>query len=208
MTTDPSTGNRGRKAALILVAVGLAAIFVGSLVYRMENPGMQKQVQSHVHATENGQPAGGMDMDAVREMIDALEARLAENPADLEALFQLAEIELMRQDRDRALAYLDQARGQAGEDTAALHRLSSMYFQLERNEDAAAVLRRILEIDPNEGYASYNLGVLLRYRMGDDQAAAEAFRAVLGMEGFDDLKEQSQKELEAMGMGETGHGNP
>lgn len=199
MTTE-STGGRGRKAALIVIAVGLAAIFVGSLDYRIDNPGMQKQVQTHVHVDGGDQfGQGGMDMEAVRQMMAALEARLVENPADLEALFQLAEIQLMRQDRESALGYLGRVAERAGEDTAALHRLSAMYFQLEQNQAAAEVLRRIRRIDPADGYALYNLGVLLRYRMGDDQGAAEAFRAVLAMEGFDDLKEQSRKELEALG---------
>ena len=117
MTVDPTVSTRGRKAALLVTAVGLAAVFVGSLVYRMENPGMQKQVQSKA---ASGMPAQmgeqGMDMDAVRQMMAALEDRVAKDPADLEALFQLAEIQLMRQDKEGALAYLDQAREQAGDE--------------------------------------------------------------------------------------------
>ena len=38
--------DRVRKLVLGLLAIGLAAIFVGSLVYRLDHPNMQKQVRS------------------------------------------------------------------------------------------------------------------------------------------------------------------
>ncbi len=208
MTTDAMNGNKGRKAALVVVALGLAAIFVGSLIYRLQNPGMQKQVQTHSHGAQEGMAGQGMDMDAVRQMMEALQERVGENPADLEALFQLAEIQLMRQDEEAALGWLAQVREQAGEDIPALHRLSSMYFQMEKNEDAAEALRRIIEVDPADGYARYNLAVLLKYRVGDAEGAAEAFSSVLDLEGFDDLKEQARAELENTEPGAAESGNP
>ena len=208
---------RARKLAMGLVAIGLAAIFAGSLAYRLKHPGMQKQVRSQASMpAAMGQPGaegGGMDMGQVREMMEQLQARVEENPHDFQALFQLAEIQLMRQDKEGALAYLDQAREQAGDDVPALHRLSSMYFELKQDQAAADVLRGIVELDPKDAYARYNLGVLLKYRMDDPAGAAEAFRSVVdlegveGLEGIDDLKEQARKELESLSGEEEGGGN-
>jgi arylsulfatase A-like enzyme/tetratricopeptide (TPR) repeat protein len=70
---------------------------------------------------------------------------------------------------DRAITLLE---GQAGDDVEALNALGIAYGQANRNAQALATFRRVLEIDPTNGLAWQNIGtVQLR---GGDAASAEA----------------------------------
>lgn len=210
--TETTPARSGPKVAAALVALAVAAVFASSLLYRVEHPGMQKMVRApqHDHGPEaGGMPGGGagpgagpgMDMEAVRGMVEKLQARVTADPADVEALLQLAEIQRMRGDVEAANQYLDAALEHAGGNPDALHELAGIYYELERNDKARQALETVLTGNPGDGYARFNLGVLYRYRLKDAAKAGEQYRAVLGLDGFDDVKEQARNELETLERG-------
>jgi tetratricopeptide (TPR) repeat protein len=172
------------------------------MLYRWENPSLQKAMRQQSAPSQGpsgGMPEGmgGMDMDGVRAMIQGLEKRLEENPEDLEALMQLANIRMLRGDKEGAAAYLDRVQSAAGTDKMALMDLAGRWFEMDRFDKAAIALETILQSEPDEMFAHYNLGVLYKYRLDQPQKAEAHLRTVAeGEHSFDDLREQARKALE------------
>lgn len=202
-TAKPS--NLAKALVMGAVALGVIAIFGSSMFYRFENPELQKQMRQQAPAGmggqassgEGGMPSGMMDMDGVREMLDGLEKRIEENPKDLDALMQAANIYMMRQDKETALDYLGKARELGGDDPQTLMQLSRLFFDLGEFEMAKGTIETILKNDPNDMFAHFNLGVILKYRLDNKVAAEEHFRIVVESEhGFEDLRTEAKKELE------------
>lgn len=199
----------GRKAVILAGVLGLAAMFFSSMLYRWENPGLQKAMRQQTAeapggagAPSGGAPEGmgglaGMDMEGVRAMIAGLEKRLEETPEDLEALLQLASIRTMRGDKDAAAAFLDRAEAAAGTDKLALMDIAGRWYELDRYDKAAEALETILKAEPDEMFAHYNLGVLYKYRLNQPEKAEEHLRKVAeGKHDFEDLREQAKKALQ------------
>ncbi|MGE4506372.1 MAG: tetratricopeptide repeat protein, partial [Desulfovibrionaceae bacterium] len=139
----------------------------------------------------------GMDMDAVRDMLAALEARIEADPGDAEALLQAATIYLMRRDAGHAGSYITRAREAAKDDTLALMQVAKLYFDIGEFEPARESMARILELEPENMFARFNMGVLLKYRLEKSKEAEEYFRQVAeGEHGFDELREEAKKELQ------------
>lgn len=208
-TTKSSASCPGPKVAAALVASAVIAIFVTSLVYRVQNPGMQKIIRPyHAASQAGGMPsmpgagdgeAPGMGMDAVRAMLESLRARVAKEPGDVEALLQLAKIQRMRGDTAAAAGYMDAALESVGGNPNALHELAGMYYDMQQNDKAMRVLKMLLVGHPDDAFAHFNLGVLYRYRLKDPGKAEEQYRAVLELPGGEDVKEQARTELETLG---------
>ena len=142
---------------------------------------------------------GGMDMEGVRTMVEALEKRLELNPkADSEALFQMESIRSMRGDREGAAAYLERIEALGLTDKAQLMELAGRWFNLEDHARAARTLEGILALDPEEMFAHYNLGVLYKYRLAEPEKARMHLEKVAkGEHSFEELRTQAAKELES-----------
>ncbi len=190
----------GKKIVLGVVGVGVVVIFLTSLVYRFTNPEMQKTMrQQDVAQAPAGMEGaeGMMNMDQVREMLDALEERISTNPNDIEALLQAANIFIMRQDKAKALEYMKRA----GESTEAsldvFMQLSKLYYDLGEFELAIGSIDSILETDPDNMFAHFNRGVVLKYRLERPKEAEVEFRLVVESEHeIEDLRVAAQKEIQ------------
>lgn len=196
--TKPRTAV-GRKLVLAVMAVGVLALFASSLYYRFNNPDLTRNLSARAQAPASMAGQGGMtgmDMEAVRTMLESLEARVAENPGDLEALFQLANIQVMRGDKTSAMAWLNQARGHAGDEKAALQQLAMTYYELQAFPEAAEMVRILLEMDPDDMHARYNLGILYKYRLERSEEARALFEEVVrGSHSNEQLRADAEKEL-------------
>ncbi|MBU1247936.1 MAG: hypothetical protein KKB70_04495 [Proteobacteria bacterium] len=205
MTTSETTRPaKGKMIVLAVVAISLLAMLAGSLVYRFAHPELQKAMREQEVAQApsgmdeaGGMPAGAMNMDAVREMLEALETRISENPKDLEALMQASNIYMMRQDKATALSYLDRAKAASNGDLETLMQLSKLYFDLGEFERTTESIGEILKADPNNMYAHFNMGVVLKYRLENLEEAEKHFKLVAdGEHEFEDLRNAAKKELE------------
>lgn len=200
-TTDTKGPAWGRKLVFGAVALCLAAMLVASMAYRFDNPSIQKPMrqQQVAQAPEGmgGMAGSGMDMDAVREMLAALEQRIEADPADVEALMQAANIYIMRQDKGRAMDYLERAQQAAGGDPEALMQLSKLFFDLGEFERARQSVAAILEAQPENMFARFNMGVILKYRLNKPEEAEGYFRQVAeGDHEFEELRVEAKKELQ------------
>lgn len=172
----PLTG--GRQALLGLVGLGLALTLFSSYAYRMENPSLT--VQNKKHGGEQGGQGGmgqggamgGMgSMGQVRELM----AKVEQDPNDVHSLVDLADIFMTMGAVDRASKYLDQAQALQPGDMEIMQRRGLAQFQLERHEEAAKTFEAVLAKEPNNALAHFNLGIVNRYFLKNEAAAAEHF---------------------------------
>ncbi len=192
----------GKKIVLGVLAAGVVAMFLTSLVYRFTNPEMQKTMrQQDVAQVPEGMgaaaPEGMMNMDEVREMLDALEERISTNSNDVEALLQAANIFIMRQDTAKAVEYMNRAGESSEASLDVFMQLSKLYYDLGEFELAIGAIDSILEIEPDNMFAHFNRGVVLKYRLERPQEAEVEFRLVAeGEHGIEDLREAALKEMQ------------
>jgi protein O-GlcNAc transferase len=107
----------------------------------------------------------------------------AEATQDL-ALFRLGLVDLQEGRHEAAVTLIREAADRAP-DNARYHRgLAQALQSLERWPEAAAVLRRVLELEPGDFDAQLDLGVALQ-RSGARAAAAAAYRAALAQRSDD-----------------------
>ncbi|WP_319583735.1 tetratricopeptide repeat protein [uncultured Pseudodesulfovibrio sp.] len=179
----------GRKAVILAVFVSLAAMFVTSFVYRLENPNLfvkAKQQQSFSQAGEGGAPegmGGAMNgaMSRVREFMD----RVKEHPDDVEALVGLGNSFLMMRAWDRALEPLEKARALAPQDVTVLKAVGIAYFNKGDYAKATECYQGVLQLDPNDTLALFNLGVIYKHYSQKTDEAGTYFEKVLELEKED-----------------------
>lgn len=180
----------GRKAVILAVFVSLAAMFVTSFVYRLENPNLVvKAKQQHgtsASAGEGGAPAGmggAMNgaMSRVREYMD----RVEKNPDDVEALVGLGNSFLMMRAWDRALEPLEKARRLAPDDVTVLKAVGIAYFNKADYAKATECYEGVLKLDPNDTLALFNLGVIYKHYSQKPEEAGTYFEKVLELEKED-----------------------
>lgn len=132
-----------------------------------------------VHLARRSLDAG--DRDAARRQ---LESALELEPTHLHALYNLALLELLAANDDRALELFQKivALAASGPGTVpadleagALTNLGALFQRRDLHREAEEALLRAVEIEPGNGVAWTNLGVARR-RLGRSAEAAEAFR--------------------------------
>jgi len=101
-----------------------------------------------------------------------LEKALALDPRLARANFFYASLLKTAGDYDGAAAHLGIVLAQYPRDRVALNNLGRVYFLQRKYADAIAVLRRVLEIDPEDLQAHYNL-MLCYNGLGDEKMAKE-----------------------------------
>lgn len=199
--TSPSLSKR---IAAIFVGVCLVAIFVGSITYRLSNPGRVVQVRQQEPSGgmgSMGSMAGGQmaqqDTEAMRAVMDGMQ-RLEENPDDVETLLALARGFVEMGAHERSLNFSERAAELQPENINAHILRSISYFELKRYEAAAEANKRVLELDSERVMALFNLGILEKHFLGQPQSARERFVRVLELQPGDDrLRSMVQRELES-----------
>ena len=209
----------GRKSVILAVMVTVAAMFVTSFVYRMNHPNLFVQVQQgaapapqdHDHDGDGvqdhgpdgsetgmtpppgmGQAMGG-GMAQVKEYLAAVEA----NPNDTKALVNLGNAFLMMRAWDRALEPLTKANELDPGDVGLLKAIGIAHFNKEDFVGATAAYDEILEIDPNDTLALFNLGVINKYYFEKPDDARTYFEKVLAVEKEDaEIIKMAKQELE------------
>jgi tetratricopeptide (TPR) repeat protein len=110
------------------------------------------------------------------EAVDRARARAAAAPGDPARLFTLG-LALAEQDVTEALAVFHRVLAIDPRHTLARYNLALVLKRVDRLEEAAAELRRSLEIEPR-AEASYALGVIEWHRGDVDRAASSVRRAI------------------------------
>lgn len=126
------------------------------------------------------------------EEVARLQAALAEDPGDLDALFDLSQIYVDGGQWDDAVALYNQALVADPENAALLNDLAVLYDDWGQEEVAEAHYRRALAADPAHGPAYVNLGTLLAEQGREDEAASVLQE---GMEQAADEEDRHEAEL-------------
>jgi len=199
----------GRKAVILTVIGAVAVMFVTSFVYRMNHPNLFVQVkqlqEQRQAAAENadhdhdgdgvqdhgddsaGSPPPGMGQGMGGNMAQVKEflARVEANPEDVEALINLGNSFLMMRAWDRALEPLEKANELKPGNTELLKAIGIAYFNKEDFVKATSSYDEILEIDPNDTLALFNLGVIHKHYFEKPDRARIYFEKVLELEKQD-----------------------
>lgn len=194
----------GRKTVILTVIGTIAAMFVASFVYRMNNPNLfvkaQMGAQQQTPGVEPGhedhdhdgdgvpdgeqakkQQAMGGAMSRVRDFM----ARVEQNPDDVEALVGLGNSFLMMRAWDRALEPLTKANTLEPQNTSVLKGIGIAHFNKEDFTKAAQSYEAILKIDENDTLALFNLGVINKHYFKKPDIARTYFEKVVALEKDD-----------------------
>lgn len=187
--TNEETGHGvfNRKTVLVLMVLGLGAIFISSFVYRAKNPSL----------TIQNAPRGGMSGDPMNGIMELM-TRMQENPNDVGVLVTLGEQFMRIQSWDKAQALLQRALVVEPSNIGIIQRLGMCLINLGKYADAAGYYEMILGLDGKNAQAHYNLGILYKRFLEDKDKAVKHFQAVLDQEGVPpDLREMARTEIEA-----------
>jgi len=185
----------GKKIVLILMFVGIAAMFVWSFVYRAANP----STTARVERAPNPQASNSMDSmmggAAMKTIMDAM-ARLKASPDDVGALRQAAEAFAAVEMWERAGQLADKGLAKAPDDPALLNIHGVVLFKTDHGSEAAKAFERVLELTPGDPLVQFNLGVVYKEALKDEAKAKSYFEAVLNNPKTDpETKEQVRQEL-------------
>jgi len=182
---------KGAKLVLIVTAISLLAVLSYSLFYRVQHPFLTKQSDRGSKQQASQKPAQeGM------ERIAELMGRIKENPRDVKALSEVARLFMSMQSFERAAKFWERVVRIDPKKAGPRQRLAMCYYRLERYKDAASELREVLELEPDNAYAHYNMGVLALQFLDRPEKGKRHFQQVLRMENADtELKDRARREL-------------
>jgi len=188
----------GRKAVILAVVISVAAMFVTSFMYRMDNPNLfVKGQQPSSMSGEGATPPPGMGQGGGMARVKEFMARVEENPNDVKALVNLGNSFLMMRAWDRALEPLEKANELKPGNTDVLKAIGIAYFNKEDFTKASAFYEQILKIDPADTLAMFNLGVIYKHYFKKPVEARKYFEKVLKLEKNDaEMRKLAAQELE------------
>ncbi len=102
---------------------------------------------------------------------------LANHPHHQATLMALADVQIGENDMEGAIDTLKEIQQHYPDAWRAIERLGFVYYEAERFEEAAEQFERFLASRPGNGEVTFFLGIVRR-RLGDDEAAVDAFSMV------------------------------
>ena len=194
----------GKVLVLLLVALGLVAVFIGSFLYRMDNPSLVVKAEPvKPHGSEKGMPGEtppgqmpqGMGGGAMGE-IAALMAKLKQTPEDLDLLLEVAEKFIMVEAYDKASGFLDKAEKLSPDNPEILNAQGIVSFGQDKFDEAKAKFERAISLAPLDFRAQFNLGLLYKSGFKDMEKANKYFQMVLDSKLADpDSKDQAKAQM-------------
>ncbi len=179
-TTQP---DQGRKLVIAVLGLGLALLFLGSIIYRLQNPSLTMQPRQDESAAAMNEIAGLM-------------ARLDSEPNHLPTLMTLGDQFMQMGAWDRAVAFWRRALAVDPSQDRALNGLGVAYYNLDQFPESAEQFQRILAMHPDNHRAHFNLGMLYKHYLNEPEQARMHFELVLELEPTEEgLMERIQNEL-------------
>ncbi len=148
--------DRIRRFVLVAVSLGLAALFVCSLVYRMGDHPLVRQIAAPSMPAESSL------------------GLLERNPHNVDVMLNMAQLLASQGDSKGALAMLERAAVTAPSDPRPPYLTGVQLAQSGQWEDAAHALERSLSLK-DDARTRYSLGVILRYHLQQEERAREQF---------------------------------
>ena len=180
------TGHRkGLKPVLLLAGFCLMVMLISSIVYRIENPSRKVFIEAQQQADHGETPGGpgvpggmsGMGDPQAMNRVSQMMAQLQESPNDVAVMVEIGRSFLGMQAFDRAESFARRILSVEPENPHGLELLGLATFRLDKPQEAKDAFTELVRVDPANGGAHFNLGVLYRYHLKDEQAALEHFQA-------------------------------
>lgn len=183
MTTQP---DQGRKLIIAVLGLGLAMIFIGSFLYRLQNPSLTMQARQSESSIAMGEVA-------------TLMANLDKEPDHLPTILALADQFMRMASWDRAAAFWKRALAIDPDQVSALNGLGVAYYNLDQFTESAQQFQRIIAMQPDNHRAHFNLGMLYKHYLDEPDQARLHFERVLELDpGEEGLAERIQGELDEL----------
>jgi cytochrome c-type biogenesis protein CcmH/NrfG len=185
-----------QKVLVGVLGLALLVMFVSSFYYRMSHPGNRVEFRQQESSGMGGgmSASTGESMKNIRKLMDKLD----KNPQDKEVILNLADSFMMIRSYDRARKFFERALAIDSKNIHALMGLGMCYYQSEDFDKAINSFGKLLEIDPNDPMAHYNIGIIQKYYTHDHEKAKAHFNAVISSpDSEEDLKAQAREELKS-----------
>ncbi|WP_092123728.1 tetratricopeptide repeat protein [Desulfonatronum thiosulfatophilum] len=180
-TTGPH--DQGRRLILVVVALGLALLFVGSIIYRLQNPSLTMQARTSQST---------MAMNEIADMM----ARLDNEPNHLPTLMALGDQFMRLGSWERAAVFWRRSLAVDPTEDRAMNGLGVAYYNMDQYSESAEQFERIVDINPDNYRAHFNLGMLNKYYLDNPEQGRFHFERVLEIGPQDEvLVERVTEEL-------------
>lgn len=183
------------RPLLVLVLIGLLLMFGSAGKYWLEHPSLvmhRPQAEAEKTVPNNSAMSG---MSGISENMVKLMQRLQENPADKDALLNLAEYFMHQEDWNRAEQFAMRAVATAPSDPQPLYTLGIIQHRLERHAEAAANLRQALLAGENPSIR-YSLGLLTAWYLDKkEEGLLELQKVVDNPSAPAEVKQSTQAEI-------------
>jgi cytochrome c-type biogenesis protein CcmH/NrfG len=179
-----------QKSVAFLAIICLAVIFLSSLWSRVQNPGITVEPRS----------APSTEEQAMMAEVSTLMAEVERNPENIEALTELAHVFMLMQAWERSFSFWKRVLALEPENKLALNQSGFTLFQQERYAEAAGFFEKLLELDAENHRSLFNLGIIFKYYLDDQDKAQAYFEKILDLGSEDQqLLERVQRELDNPG---------
>lgn len=182
-TMTTAQPDQGRRLVIAVLGLGLVLLFVGSILYRLQNPSLTMQARQ-------GQQSAAMNE------IAELMARLDSEPNHLPTLMALGDQFMRMGSWERASVFWKRALAVDPAQDRALNGLGVAYYNMDQFADSAAQFERIIVLQPDNHRAHFNLGMLYKHYLDEPERARVHFERVLELDpGDEELVGRIQEEL-------------
>lgn len=176
------------KIVALVSMICLAVIVAVSLINRIQDPGITVQTRSGPSQQEQ----------AMMSQLTELMAEVERNPDNASALAELAHIFMLMEAWERSLHFWEKLLELEPDDPMALNQAGFCLFQLERHQEAVAYFEKLLGLDPDNYHSHFNLGIIFKYYLNDQDRAEKHFQAILEISPDDPaLLDRVRQELQA-----------
>lgn len=174
MKTSEALPEIQRRRVLYFLLGCLAVLVFSATVYRVDHPSLVQREERRQMPPGGGQAAmGGMGD------IAAMMKSLQDNPENVEAMRALGMAFMEMQAWEKSVSFWDMVLERIPEDPMALNQKGICLFEQKQYAAAAAVFETMLAGEAHNYHAHYNLGILYKYYLEQEDKAAGHFQAVL-----------------------------
>jgi len=184
-----------QKSVAFLAIVCLAVIFLSSLWSRVQNPSITVETRT----------ASSTEEQAVMAQVSVLMAEVEKNPENVQALAELAHAFMLMQAWERSYAFWKRILVLEPENKLALNQAGFTLFQQERYSEAVDYFKALLKLDEENYRSLFNLGIIYKYYLDDQEKAEANFQRILDIGPEDpQLLERVRRELDNPLAGQDG----
>jgi tetratricopeptide (TPR) repeat protein len=156
------------------------------------------EVHKSLENQTNMNPSGSNVTSSIKNKINELEEYVTSNPKDTTKIKEYADLLAGAHNEEKALKLYHRILKIDNKRTDVLSIVSRMYFKQSEFKEAKLYIEKIIEIDPANTEAIYNLGVV-EIRIGDMDAAKKQWKDLITNHPNTKMSTMAKESLERLG---------